>query len=1056
MRPGYAKEWLASGIDTGITSLNVIHLEGEESHEYLLSDAIAKLGEGKKVPHSSQFVTAEVAKLTKRYSHALSGGWWCSGLDPLNDWGAMEWGCFKPNKPRRDFKKGKIIKYEHPPNVATRAFFLKVPNHIWDKVASRYGVPTAGYSNFWDWVVKENIPVVFCEGAKKAGALLTCGVAAVALPGIFGAYRKDKDNAKKHHLIPEIEVLATPKREITICFDNDDKPTTKLNVIKAISGTARLLKSRRCRTKVAASWNYPEKGIDDVLVVRGSQAVEEILINSLLVPQWEVQRFYKLSRKVNLNLSQKFLGDIFKDIAQKIIGVKSPKGTGKTESLKPLIEQLSKQGYSCYLISHRIQLAQALASRLNIPYIDDVGRHDRDKGFSIVIDSLHGEGKGQFDVENDVHLLTNKYVVIIDEIEQVLWHLLNSSTEVKKHRAEVIKQLQLLLLNADKIICLDADLTDVSLDFIKDAAQCNDDDFFIISNDYTEGGYQIFNYEENTAVNWLRDLLAAIEKGENILICCDSQKLKSKFSTQNIEAKILQSFPYLKNDILRIDSEAIADPNHPAYGCISRINNIVSSFKVVLMSPSVGTGISIDVRDHFAGVWGCFNGVQPENSVRQQLKRLRDNVPRHLWINNSGLGRIGDGSTSLFSILNCNKKQFKIHVDVLRKIEVDISEDRINGNDSALNAYAKISCRINSEMQDYRNIILKNLAGEGNTIAHKCDYIDESFKEEITKFRDDNYQREREEVAATDISDMNDDGYQLLCNKKAKTKLDRYRERKYSLASRYGIESITPDLILKDDDGYYPQIRLHYYLMMAEHEATERDKKAAENIREKGAAFLPDFNRGQWLAKIKLLQKLNIPEILQLDKITQCHDLIMDMDAKVKSNSWDVGLFLGKYHPDMKPIQVLRKILKFLGLGIERIGREGGGDRNWIYEVTGLDDGRGDIFQRWLNPSQSDEKCINVIPNPAKNPYIDNKNNLDVDDQPNTQIVDEQINQPNIDEQENQPNTPKNCFVWDGRDWVGAILHKLETLPSGIIKAHTTLFNGLEFWVWDANLISLC
>jgi hypothetical protein len=119
---------------------------------------------------------------------------------------------------------------------------------------------------------------------------------------------------------------------------------------------------------------------------------------------------------------------------------------------------------------------------LGVPYIDDVinGKADRSKGFGVVVDSLHGQGKGQFDVENDAYLLTNKYVVILDEIEQVIWHLLNSSTEVKEHRTEVIKQLQLLLLNADKIICLDADLTDVSLDFIQDATKCKDDDFFII------------------------------------------------------------------------------------------------------------------------------------------------------------------------------------------------------------------------------------------------------------------------------------------------------------------------------------------------------------------------------------------------------------------------------------------------------------------------------------------------------------------------------------------------------------------------------------------------
>ncbi|MFM6609362.1 MAG: hypothetical protein ACKPJQ_07985 [Dolichospermum sp.] len=79
------QEWLDSGIDPEIIYLNVKSLAGQETHEYLLSDAIAKLGDGKQTPHSNQYVTAEVVRLLKRYAHTLAGGWWCSGVDPLNN-----------------------------------------------------------------------------------------------------------------------------------------------------------------------------------------------------------------------------------------------------------------------------------------------------------------------------------------------------------------------------------------------------------------------------------------------------------------------------------------------------------------------------------------------------------------------------------------------------------------------------------------------------------------------------------------------------------------------------------------------------------------------------------------------------------------------------------------------------------------------------------------------------------------------------------------------------------------------------------------------------------
>ena len=1055
------QELLNSGIDPGIIALNFQSLDGNITHEYLLSDALEKLGDGKQTPYSSQYTTSEVARIFKMYNHTLAGGWWCAGVDPLNNYAPMEWGCFKPDFPRPDFKKKdhKLVKYEHPYKCSNRAFFLRVPKGIWQMMSDRYGVPIGDYTECWEWVIKENLPIIFCEGVKKAAALLSCGFIAVALPGISGAYRKVETNQKKHNSIPDIQLIATPKREITICFDNDPKPTTRINVRKAIAATARLLKSKKCQVKIT-TWNFPQKGIDDVLVVHGKAVIETIITTALPVSQWQTQPYYQLSRKINLNLNQEKLGDILTNIPHKIIGVKSPKGTGKTWALKPLIDKLASEGYSVYLLSHRVQLCQALCSRLGVPYVDDIsnGKADRSKGFGVVVDSLHGQGKGQFDVENDAYLLTNKYVVILDEIEQILWHLLNSSTEVREHRTEVIKQLQLLLLNADKIVCLDADLTDVSLDFVQSAANCKDDDIFIINNDYKEGGYQIFNHEETTPVNWLRDLLKAIDNGNKTLIATDSQKIKGRFSTQNIESIIIKKFPHLKDLILRIDSETIADPEHPAYGCITKINEIIKQYFIVLISPSVGTGISIDVKNHFDSVWGCFQGVQSENAVRQQLMRLRDSVPRYLWIAPNGLSWQGDGSTSLYSILDGNRRQFKIHLQQLKNVGFEVVEDYINTNDSALNCYAKMACRINNEMSDYRGIILKNLVNEGNTLTNKCDDDDEIIKEEITIIRDENYLNDLDGTAAIDIDDLDDKGYERLSNQKAKTKTDRQRQRKYSIKKRYQVD-VTPDLILKDDDGYYPQLRLHYFLTLGFDNVPQKDQTSAKKMRENQSVFLPDFNKSQTSAKVNLMRSLNIPQILELDKFTQAHPLLIDMADKSKNHIWDLGMFVGKLHPDMTPIQILRKILKPLGLKLDKAGREGTGDRNRIYRICGLTDGRSEIFQKWYESDlakSQDVNCIGLIqneiengitaiPNPSQNSNINNVGCQDVD-----------INQ-DVNQRTTQPvHIPQNCFVWDGQAWVGAVLKTSETLINGTYKALVTLWNGLDRCIWKQDQIEIC
>ena len=124
----HRKELEASKIHPHVIDLNFESLQGQEALEALLYEEIGRVGKDQKNPHSHQYVTSPIAKILNRYKHAEAGGWWCSGVDPLpENWrGAMQWGCLKPDKPRKSPDKDKLIKYEHPPGTQTRAFFLWV------------------------------------------------------------------------------------------------------------------------------------------------------------------------------------------------------------------------------------------------------------------------------------------------------------------------------------------------------------------------------------------------------------------------------------------------------------------------------------------------------------------------------------------------------------------------------------------------------------------------------------------------------------------------------------------------------------------------------------------------------------------------------------------------------------------------------------------------------------------------------------------------------------------------------------------------------------------
>lgn len=144
----------------------------------------------------------------------------------------MDWGCFKPNRPRTDgTEKQKPIKYEHPPRVATCVFCLSVLVSVWRLVDLRYGLslpPQAAESappdpsQFWRWVCHHKRPLIICEGAKKAAALLSYGYVSVGLPGIFGGVRSRRDESgrvEERHLIPELQYFAEQRLPFHICFD---------------------------------------------------------------------------------------------------------------------------------------------------------------------------------------------------------------------------------------------------------------------------------------------------------------------------------------------------------------------------------------------------------------------------------------------------------------------------------------------------------------------------------------------------------------------------------------------------------------------------------------------------------------------------------------------------------------------------------------------------------------------------------------------------------------------------------------------------------------------
>lgn len=813
---------------------------------------------------------------------------------------------------------------------------------------------------FWKWVINSDVSLTITEGAKKAGALLTAGYVAIALPGIYSGYRQKKDEygikISLPYLIPQLQVFAEKNREIAFCFDNDNKLKTVKNVRKAIAKTGKLFVREGCRVSVV-KWDFPEKGVDDLIVARGVECFRQLYKDRLNLSKYNLASLLDLSRYNALKINERFLDEklVPPENAQ-IIALRSPKGTGKTEWLTGVVQQAIAMGKPVLVITHRIQLAKALCDRFGIDHIEEV-RNSTTKGvlgYGLCIDSLHPNSQARFNPED-----WNEAIVILDEAEQVIWHLLDSST-CFGNRITIIDNLKQLLKivvsSGGKIYLSDADLSTISIDYIQKLIELPVETW-VAENAYVSLlKRKLITYSGSDPSELVAASVKAIENGEKVLIHTTGQKAKSKWGSINLESFLKNQFPNLR--ILRIDRDSVSEPNHPAYGCMSNLNNILKYYDIAIASPVIETGVSIDIKGHFDSVWCIAQGVQTVDAVCQTVERLREGVPRHIWIKSTAKGnRIGNGSTSIKGLLASQHKLTTANIRLLQQAGISEFDDLETAfSPESINTWAKRACVVNAGKNDYRNEIIQKLTQEGYEIMMVTTYSSTLIKELVGNIRETNY---RQHCQTTSQAESPTDAkLEELTNKKAKTEEERAIERKGILERRYRIKVI-PELVERDDNGWYGNLQLHYYLTIGNIFLKERDRRSLDRIKEQGnnRAFKPDINRKQLSAQLKTLELINIQQFLNPDTEFTKHSLA-DWFQEMVRLRFDIKTVLGvNIHPEQdSAIAVAQRILKKLGLRLEfdrQVRIEG--ERLRFYKGCSLNpDGRNEVFEQWKKRDSAD------------------------------------------------------------------------------------------------------
>ena len=921
----HVKEWLESAVCRSIIDLNVVSLKDFEVYDRLLYGLL--LGDRRNDGRLRD-------KWLKKYAHCEHGGWWVSGVDIIDPlFGEDIWGQQKPDLPRRSFDRRRLIKYEAPPKQPTGIFAAKVPLSIWQAIANRYDVPLpenivvtseGRAKGFWAWVIANpKIPIIITEGAKKAGAIITTYYVAIALPGIFNGYRQSKDQYGRKKgdptLIPQLKAIAQKEREIIFCFDRDLKPSTVKNVNRAILTTGRLFENEGCKVS-RIIWEYKEKGVDDLIVAWGSECFDKLYQKRSPLPKSDLFSLLDLSKYEPVRISQQYLDStIVIPKSAQLIGIKSPKGSNKTGLLSKISEQAIYRGKPVLVLTHRIQLTKELCNRFGVDHIEELKTSDTAGmlGYGFCIDSLHPNSQTQFNPEN-----WDEAVVILDEVEQTIWHALNSQT-CEKNRVAIIQNLQALLRNVietnGKIFVSDADLSTISIDYIQSLID-RPFETWIIENKYVRSDKRkLTSYSGNDPSNLFADLIEFIEEDKKVFIQTTGQKADSKWGTINIESYLTKKFPKL--NIIRIDGESVADPNHPAYGCMANLDFVLAKYDIAIASPVIETGVSIDLKNHFDAVWAIAYGIQSVNAVCQTVARVREDLPRYIWIKKTAKNNcIGNGSTYINSLLASENKQAVANIQQLHLAGIsEFNELEINFSPSSLQAWAKRACIINYGKNNYRKEVVTKLIEEGYELSTKEDKYKETFIRQEIK---ENCQQDYQEFcqAIIDTETPTPCLLETLKSKRAKTYTQRLQWKKGNLVKKYGVE-VTPKLIEDDDRGLYSQLQLYYYLSIGKKILIEKECKKLRKFSEEGEGkvFSPDLNKRQLLVKVRTLQIINTEQFFNSEAEFSKESLSDWLNNLIVPLRFDIKSVLGVSINPKKdsPIAVAQRLLKKLGLKLK-------------------------------------------------------------------------------------------------------------------------------------------
>lgn len=941
----HLQEWLGSAVAPELIAANVVSLAGSDVLEALAGDRIEALG-----GHAQQYATGAVQRLLRPLEPiAAAGGWWCSGLDPLADWAPMAWGQFKAAQPRWNHERNRPIKYEAPIGQPTRSAWLRVPAAVAQQVAQRWELSlpaevaadvSGDAGAFWQWVaIEHRLPVLITEGAKKAGALLSAGIPAVALPGVDNGAKRTGPRGPGGRrtgpveLLPDLAALPWAKRRAWVLFDHSDSSNGRRAVMRAARRLGHHLRRAGAADVRVGVCPGPAKGADDHLAAGGSW---EQLAAALqpLAPEPALHRTRAADQIApagylaeGVNLQQ--LAD------QRLLAVAAPMGAGKTCLARELMAPHLADGVPILAPTHRTSLGEASAAAVGLPWAAAPDDDQRLQGLGLCWDSLRptsglritaGEWSGS--------------VLLLDEIAQGIEHLLfGTGTAVAQHRPETLATIAALLRTCTAAVAMDAQLSEPVLQLLETLT--GSPAHLLRSAHRPMAGRPVLVPQGLTARTAAEQgrahVLRLARTDRRVLVITTAQQAGVKGSAQNLARLVKRHRPEAR--VLMIDSttpEAAA-----ALGAAP--NGTAAAHDWVIASPALTSGLSIDAPGLFdeVVVIGAGGRITADH-IAQAAARVRD--PRcPVTVYAPAIApqlQIGSGATSPAELL---KHLAATEAHLLAGLVGAAGWEPSATNESPwLRCWLELAAHRNRQARAYSATIAALLEAEGWEVTTTAtepetpELVAEASADlgviaDAAQAAEDAELIAAEPITAAEAAD--------LADKRRRTPEEQAQLQRHRVAARWGLGAAppTPELLAADRERLSQRLRFAWILQDVDYRqmAAAHDQRRAQQLTTSGNAWAPDLTRELLTHKISAADALGLPAWLRRREWFNSDDAqLLQLGTTATAHAGSMAANLG-INPGKRASGTLRALLRLCGFRLEaRRARCGNGRRGWQYRIT--------------------------------------------------------------------------------------------------------------------------